>query len=35
MDIKIHTTQGCFYRDQAKELCKRANEEYRSNKKTG
>ena len=28
MDIVIHTTQGCFYCDQMKELCKRANVEY-------
>ena len=30
MDIKIYTTQGCFYCDQAKELCKRANVEYQT-----
>ena len=30
MDIKIHTTHGCFYCDQAKELCKRARVEYES-----
>ena len=28
MDIKIHTTDGCFYCDQMKELCKRAKVEY-------
>jgi|TARA_B100002019_G_scaffold284415_1_gene292043 glutaredoxin len=28
MDIKIYTTQGCFYCDQIKELCKRAEVEY-------
>ena len=28
MDIKIHTTDGCFYCDQMKELCKRAEVEY-------
>ena len=28
MDIVIHTTQGCFYCDQMKELCKRAEVEY-------
>ena len=30
MDIKIYTTQGCFYCDQVKELCKRANVEYQT-----
>ena len=30
MDIKIYTTPGCFYCDQAKELCKRAEVEYES-----
>ena len=28
MDIKIYTSRGCFYCDQMKELCKRAEEEY-------
>ena len=28
MDIKIYTTQGCFYCDQIKELCKRAEVKY-------
>ena len=28
MDIKIHTTDGCFYCDQMKELCNRAEVEY-------
>ncbi len=28
MNIKIHTTDGCFYCDQMKELCKRAEVEY-------
>jgi len=30
MDIKIHTTEGCFYCDQMKELCKRAEVEYKT-----
>ncbi len=30
MDIKIYTSPGCFYCDQAKELCKRAGVEYKS-----
>ena len=30
MDIKIYTSPGCFYCDQAKELCKRAEVEYES-----
>ena len=30
MDIKIHTTDGCFYCDQMKELCKRADLDYES-----
>ena len=30
MDIKIYTSSGCFYCDQAKELCKRAKLEYKS-----
>ena len=28
MDIKIYTSRGCFYCDQMKELCKRAEVEY-------
>ena len=28
MDIKIYSAPGCFYCDQAKELCKRAEVEY-------
>ena len=28
MDIKIYTTPGCFYCEQMKELCKRAEVEY-------
>jgi len=30
MDIKIYTTTGCFYCEQMKELCKRAEVEYKS-----
>ena len=30
MDIKIYTTQGCFYCDQMKELCKRAKVDYQA-----
>ncbi len=30
MDIKIYTSQGCFYCDQMKELCKRAKVEYQA-----
>ena len=30
MDIKIYTQEGCFYCDQMKELCKRAEVEYES-----
>ena len=30
MDIVIHTTQGCFYCDQMKELCKRAGVDYKA-----
>ena len=30
MDIKIYTSPGCFYCEQAKELCKRAGVEYKS-----
>ena len=30
MDIKIYSSPGCFYCDQAKELCKRAEVEYES-----
>jgi len=30
MNIKIYTSQGCFYCDQMKELCKRADLEYES-----
>tara|TARA_B100000427_G_C15283559_1_gene496506 strand:- start:30 stop:269 length:240 start_codon:yes stop_codon:yes gene_type:complete len=30
MDIKIYTTPGCFYCEQMKELCKRAEVEYES-----
>ena len=28
MDIKIYTSPGCFYCDQMKELCKRAEVSY-------
>ena len=28
MEILIYTTSGCFYCDQAKKLCERANVEY-------
>ena len=28
MNIKIYTSRGCFYCDQMKELCKRAEVEY-------
>ena len=30
MDIKIYTSEGCFYCDQMKELCKRADVPYTS-----
>ena len=30
MNIKIYTSRGCFYCDQMKELCKRADLEYES-----
>jgi len=30
MDIKIYTSPGCFYCEQAKELCNRAGVEYKS-----
>mgnify|MGYP002021037745 CR=1 FL=1 len=30
MNIKIYTSSGCFYCDQAKELCKRAKVDYES-----
>ena len=30
MDILIHTSDGCFYCDQMKELCDRAGVEYRT-----
>ena len=30
MDIKIYSSPGCFYCDQAKELCKRAEVDYKS-----
>ena len=30
MNIKIYTSPGCFYCDQMKELCKRAEVEYES-----
>ena len=30
MNIKIYTQEGCFYCDQMKELCKRAEVEYES-----
>ena len=30
MNIKIYTAQGCFYCEQMKELCKRADLEYES-----
>ena len=29
-NIKIYTQEGCFYCDQMKELCKRAEVEYES-----
>ena len=28
MEILIYTTSGCFYCDQAKKLCERANVDY-------
>ena len=28
MDIKVYTTDGCFYCEQMKELCKRAELDY-------
>ena len=28
MDIKIYTQEGCFYCEQMKELCKRAEVDY-------
>tara|TARA_B100001250_G_scaffold176926_1_gene152035 strand:- start:178 stop:420 length:243 start_codon:yes stop_codon:yes gene_type:complete len=28
MDIKIYSTEGCFYCEQMKELCKRADVDY-------
>ena len=30
MEILIYTTSGCFYCDQAKQLCRRANVDYRT-----
>jgi glutaredoxin len=30
MEILIYTTSGCFYCDQAKKLCERANVDYRT-----
>ena len=30
MDIKIYTQEGCFYCEQMKELCKRAEVDYES-----
>ena len=30
MDIKIYSAEGCFYCEQMKELCKRAEVEYES-----
>ena len=30
MDILIYTTSGCFYCDQAKKLCERANVDYQT-----
>ncbi len=30
MEILIYTTSGCFYCDQAKKLCERANVEYQT-----
>ena len=30
MDIKIYTVEGCFYCQKVKELCDRANLEYKS-----
>ncbi len=30
MNIKIYTQQGCFYCEQMKELCKRAEVQYES-----
>ena len=30
MEILIYTTSGCFYCDQAKKLCERANVDYQT-----
>tara|TARA_B100000963_G_C22627339_1_gene673049 strand:- start:3103 stop:3357 length:255 start_codon:yes stop_codon:yes gene_type:complete len=30
MEVVIYTTEGCFYCEQIKELCRRANIEYTS-----
>ena len=30
MEILIYTTSGCFYCNQAKQLCRRANVDYRT-----
>ena len=30
MEILIYTTSGCFYCDQAKQLCDRANVDYQT-----
>ena len=30
MEILIYTTSGCFYCDQAKQLCERANVDYQT-----
>ena len=30
MEILIYTTSGCFYCDQAKKLCERANVKYQT-----
>ena len=30
MDIIVYTTQGCFYCEQMKELCKRAELDYQA-----
>ena len=30
MEILIYTTSGCFYCDQAKKLCEKANVDYRT-----
>ena len=30
MEILIYTTSGCFYCDQAKQLCRKANVDYQT-----